>query len=145
MAFWGHTLGRKNVFLTCLYTWYVYDGSAAWRVIYTAMPQVGCSFVKMRNKWLPRASEEKPPFLKKVLSRLSVVEGPGWQKGSFLYKLNAFTLRYTEAVLKCLLLLWHSRGTPTPAPGRTEPPFPEAQLSFFLTQNLMVGRSVVFL
>lgn len=131
MASWGHTLGRKNVFSTWLYTWRVYDGLAACGVIYTAMPEVGWSFVKMRNTWLPTATGEKPPFLKKYHQEcLSSCDLVG-RRALFWYKLNAFTLQYAGAVLKCPLPWWRSGAARTPAPGGTEPPLPEAPLCLF--------------
>lgn len=145
MAFWGHTLGRKNVFLTCLYTWYVYDGSAAWRVIYTAMPQVGCSFVKMRNKWLPRASEEKPLFLKKYyqdcLSLRDLVGRRALFCTNWMLLLWDTQKPFSSVRLSCDIL---EELPPLHLLGQSLLSFPEAQLSF-LTHNLMVGRSVVFL
>lgn len=131
MASWGHTLGRKNVFSTWLYTWRVYDGLAACGVIYTAMPEVGWSFVKMRNTWLPTAIGEKPPFLKKYHQEYLSSRDLVGRRALFWYKLSAFPLKYTGAILKCPLLWWRSGAPRTPAPGGTEPPLSEAQLCLF--------------
>lgn len=40
---WGHGLGRKDVFLTCLSMWCVYDRSAARSVVYIVVPEVGAT------------------------------------------------------------------------------------------------------
>lgn len=38
--------------------WHDYDCSAACRVVYVVVPEVGCYFVKVRNMWLPRTAGE---------------------------------------------------------------------------------------
>lgn len=141
MAFWGHTLGRENVFSTWLYTWRVYDGLAACGVIHTAMPEVGRSFVKMRNMWLPTATGGKPPFLKKYPECLSSRDLVG-RRALFWCKVSAFTLKCVGAVLKRsggaleqrVLGTWRDRASS-----------PWSALVPLLTQNVRVGRALVVL
>lgn len=40
MVGWGHGLGRKDVFVTCLSMWRVYDCSAAGTVVYIVVSKV---------------------------------------------------------------------------------------------------------
>lgn len=105
MASWGHTLGRENVFSTWLYTWRVYDGLAACGVIYTAMPEVGRSFVKMRNMWLPTATGGKPPFLKKYPECLSSRDLVG--RRALLVQIECF---YSEMRRSRSQALWWRSG-----------------------------------
>lgn len=127
--------------MTCLFSWPVHHGSAACRVMYIALPEVGCYFVKMRNKRLPRAAGEEPPFLKwyypTCLSFRGLVDGraPLW------YTLSPFARKLPKLLSGCPLL-WRSPHSGTwlvsvlrSVPNGPEPPSPEAQVSLSLAEH----------
>lgn len=111
MASWVHALGRKNVFLTCLYMWCVYDCSAACRVIHAFRPEVWCYFVKMRNVtvW---SCWGKATLLKSIIKSV-------WHSGTCLTECSPFCINWVlllwntwKLFVKCLLLWSHGREHP---------------------------------
>lgn len=81
--------------LTCLSPRCVHGSPAVGGVAHTAVPEVGCSVVKMGSRWLPGAAGEKPKFYHGCLSFRGLVDS----RVLFWYKSGTFTLKCTEAVL----------------------------------------------
>lgn len=132
MASWGHTLVRKSVFLTCLYSWRVYDGSAACRGRYTVVPEVGFYFVKMRNKWLPGAAGEKLHFLKKYYQECH--SGSWLTEGLFFFvQIECF---YSEIHGNCLLNAHCS--------GHMGEEHPSQHLDVFCLKEVLTGAAPPF-
>lgn len=67
--------------------------------MYTAMPGVGCRFVRMRDKGLPGAAREKLPFLKKYYQECLSFRGLVDRRVLSLYELSTFSLKCTGTVL----------------------------------------------
>lgn len=119
--------------LSCLWS-YIYSHAWSWMIL--------CQneeYVTAYSYW------RKTTLSKKVSSRVSVILGPGWQKGSFLVQIECFysaIRRSRSQVPTALVALWSSAHSGT---WRDRASSPGSAIVPLLTQNLRVGRTLVVL
>lgn len=111
-GFLGFYFGEEKCLLTCLYICHVYDSWAAYRVMYTSMPEVDALLSRWGIRDCLELLEEATLSREKITQ--SVLHSGAWLIEGFLFCTNLVHLLWnTQTLVSKCALLWHcSRGCP---------------------------------